>query len=110
MKLKMNGHFLSIDYEELMYTKLFSLKGGTKSVEEYTEEFHELRVWNQVQESEAQLAAHYIIGLQMKVQLEMVAHTNSVDDGYQLALQIEEGLKFWASRCLSSQIGSTFSN
>ena len=47
----------------------------------------------------------------MEIQLEMiVAHTYTVDDVYQLALKIEEGLKFRVSRHPSSQIGSTFSN
>ena len=53
MKLKMNEHFLPTDYEQLMYTKLFSLKQGTKSIEEYIEEFQELSIWNQVRESDA---------------------------------------------------------
>ena len=44
MKLKMKVHFLPIDYEQLMYTKLFFLKQGTKSVEEYTKQFHELSI------------------------------------------------------------------
>ncbi|RVW69973.1 Transposon Ty3-I Gag-Pol polyprotein [Vitis vinifera] len=111
MKLKMKEHFLPTDYEQLMYTKLFSLKQGTKSVEEYTEEFHELSIRNQVRESDAQLAARYKAGLRMEIQLEMIAaHTYTVDDVYQLALKIEEGLKFRVSRRPSSQIGSTFSN
>ncbi|RVW93025.1 Retrovirus-related Pol polyprotein from transposon 297 [Vitis vinifera] len=88
MKLKMKEHFLPTDYEQLMYTKLFSLKQGTKSVEEYTEEFHELSIRNQVRESDAQLAACYKAGLRMKIQLEMIAaHTYTVDDVYQLALK-----------------------
>ena len=88
MKLKMKEHFLPTDYEQRMYTKLFSLKQGTKSVEEYTEEFHELSIRNQVRESDAQLAARYKAGLRMKIQLEMIAaHTYTVDDVYQLALK-----------------------
>ncbi|RVW97795.1 Retrovirus-related Pol polyprotein from transposon 297 [Vitis vinifera] len=107
----MKEHFLPTDYEQLMYTKLFSLKQGTKSVEEYIEEFHELSIRNQVRESDAQLAARYKAGLRMEIQLEMIAaHTYTVDDVYQLALKIEEGLKFRVSRRPSSQIGSTFSN
>ena len=83
----MKEHFLLTDHEQLMYTKLFSLKQGTKSVEEYTKEFHELSIQNQVQESDAQLAARYKAGLQMEIQLEMIAiHTYTVDDVYQLAL------------------------
>ncbi|RVW75570.1 Transposon Ty3-G Gag-Pol polyprotein [Vitis vinifera] len=94
-----------------MYTKLFSLKQGTKSVEEYTEEFHELSIRNQVRESDTQLVARYKAGLRMEIQLEMIAaHTYTVDDVYQLALKIEEGLKFRVSRRPGSQIGSTFSN
>ena len=41
MELKMKEQFLPTDYEQLMYAKLFSLKQGIKSVEEYTEEFQE---------------------------------------------------------------------
>ncbi|RVW75504.1 Transposon Ty3-I Gag-Pol polyprotein [Vitis vinifera] len=52
MKLKMKEHFLPTDYEQLMYTKLFSLK-----------------------------QAHYKAGLRMEIQLEMIAaHTYTVDD------------------------------
>ena len=40
----------------------------------------------------------------------IVAHTYTVDNVYQLALKTKEGLKFWVSKRLSSQIGSTFSN
>ena len=47
----------------------------------------------------------------MKIELEMIAsHTYIVDNVYQLALKIEEGLKFRVSRHPGSQIGSTFSN
>ncbi|RVW35958.1 hypothetical protein CK203_078255 [Vitis vinifera] len=55
--------------------------------------------------------SRYKAGLRMEIQLEMIAaHTYTVDDVYQLALKIEEGLKFRVSRRPSSQIGSTFSN
>ena len=91
----MKEHFLLIDYEQLMFTKLFSLKQCTKSIEEYTKEFHELSIQNQVRESDAQLATRYRVGLQIKIQLEMiVAHTYTVDNVYQLALKTKEGLKF----------------
>ena len=63
MKLKMKEHFLPTDYEQLMYIKLFSLKQDTKSVKEYTEEFHELSIRNQVWESDAQFATRYKAGL-----------------------------------------------
>ena len=46
-----------------MYTKLFSLKQGTKSIEEYIEELCELNIQNQVKESDVQLVAHYKVGL-----------------------------------------------
>ena len=59
MKLKMKEHFLLTNYKQFMYKKLFSLKQSTKSVEEYTKEFHELSIRNQVRESDAQLATCY---------------------------------------------------
>ena len=47
----------------------------------------------------------------MDIQLEMIAtHIYTMDDVYHLALKIEEGLKFRASRHTSSQLGRTFSN
>ena len=46
-----------------------------------------------MRESEAQLATRYKSRLQMEIELEMiVACTYTVDDIYQLALKIEEGL------------------
>ncbi|RVX17088.1 Transposon Ty3-I Gag-Pol polyprotein [Vitis vinifera] len=111
MKLKMKEHFLPIIMNNLCITNLFSLKQVTKSVEEYTEEFHELSIRNQVRESDSQLAIRYKAGLRMEIQLEMIAaHTYTVDDIYQLALKIEEGLKISGFQASSSQIGSTFSN
>ena len=46
MELKMKEHFLPIDYEQLMYMKLFFLKQGIKSLEEYTIVFHWLSIQN----------------------------------------------------------------
>ena len=64
-----------------------------------------------MRESDAQLVARYKAGLRMDIHLEIIdAHTYTVDDDYQLALKIEEGLKFRASGHASSQLGSTFSN
>ena len=79
MKLKMKKHFLPIEYEQLMYTKLFSHKQGTKSIEEYTKEFHELSIQNQVRESDAQLVARYKARLQLEM---IVACTYTVNDVY----------------------------
>ena len=111
MKLKMKEYILLIDYEQLMYAKLFSLKQGTKSNEEYTKEFHELSIQNQAQESDAQLATYYKARLQMEIQLEKIAiHTYIVDDVYQLGLKIDEWLECQASKLPISQIGSTFYN
>ena len=35
--LKIKEHFLPTNYEQLMHIKLFSLKQGTKSIEQYME-------------------------------------------------------------------------
>ena len=79
MKLKMKERFIPTNYEQLMYTKLFSLKQDTKSIEAYKEEFNELSIQNQVRESDAQLIARYKVGLRMDIQLEMIAtHTYTV--------------------------------
>lgn len=46
----MKKWFLLIDYEQLLYTNTFNLKQGNKSIEEYTKEFYELSIQNQVRE------------------------------------------------------------
>ncbi|RVW46228.1 LINE-1 retrotransposable element ORF2 protein [Vitis vinifera] len=50
---------------------------------------------------------HYKAGLRMEIQLEMIAaHTYTVDDVYQLALKIEEGLKFRVSKRPVHKLGA----
>lgn len=49
-KLKMKKWFPLIAYEQLLYTNTFNLKQGNKSIEEYTKEFYELSIQNQVRE------------------------------------------------------------
>ena len=86
--MKISEHFLPTDYEQLIYTKLFSIKQDRKSIEEYIAKLHELSIQNQVWESDSQLTTCYKAKLQTTIQLEIiVAHYYSMDDVYQLALK-----------------------
>ncbi|PKI37875.1 hypothetical protein CRG98_041736 [Punica granatum] len=50
--------------QRLMYQRLQNLRQGTQMVDEYTIEFFQLIIWNEVHETEDQLVARYIGGLQ----------------------------------------------
>lgn len=74
---------------------MFNLKQGNKSIGEYTKEFYELSIRNQVREREAQIVARYKARLQIVIQLKMVfAQTYTIGDAYQLTLVVEATLNF----------------
>ena len=91
----MKKWFPPIDYEQLLYTNMFNLKQGNKWIGEYTKEFYELSIRNQVREREAQIVARYKARLQIVIQLKMVfAQTYTIGDAYQLTLVVEATLNF----------------
>ena len=51
-----------------MYQKLQNWSQGSKSVDEYTEEFHKLLARVDLSESDEQLVSRYIGGLQIQIQ------------------------------------------
>lgn len=54
--MKLQGKYLPIDYEELLFEDLLLLKS---SIGEYTNKFHELNIRSHVFETEQQTVAHY---------------------------------------------------
>jgi hypothetical protein len=61
---KMRPAFLPHNYLQTMYKRLQNWSQGSKSVDEYTEEFHKLLARVDLSESDDQLVSRYIGGLQ----------------------------------------------
>ncbi|KAK0599825.1 hypothetical protein LWI29_008971 [Acer saccharum] len=61
------------------------------SVDQYTERFHELTVRSKAVETEVQTLARYLNGLKTSIRKDMLtARVYSVEEAYQLALQLEK--------------------
>ncbi|GKC64328.1 reverse transcriptase domain-containing protein [Tanacetum coccineum] len=91
MKKCMRANFIPHNYQRQMYQRLQNLKQGSKSVEDYTTEFYQLIVRNDIQETEDQLVSRYIGGLRVQI----MDYVNMFDpmtlsDAYQRALAFEK--------------------
>lgn len=64
----MRQNFLPFNYERTMYTRLQNLKQGSRSVDEYAEEFYQLLTRNEINDSQVQLASLFIGGLKTQIQ------------------------------------------
>ncbi|GJS02583.1 putative reverse transcriptase domain-containing protein [Tanacetum coccineum] len=91
MKKCMRANFIPHNYQQLMYQWLQNLKQGSKSVEDYTTEFYQLIVRNDIQETDDQLVSHYIGGLRAHI-MDSINMFDLVTlfDAYQRALAFEK--------------------
>ncbi|XP_022019164.1 uncharacterized protein LOC110919194 [Helianthus annuus] len=67
MKKCLRSNFLPHNFQRLMYQRLLNLKQGAKSVDDYTTEFYQLIVRDDIQEPEEQLVSRYIGGLRVQI-------------------------------------------
>ena len=74
-----------------MYQRLQNLRQGTRSVDDYTTEFYQLIVRNDLQESQDHLVSRYCGGLRVQI-LEVVNLFDpvTVSEAHQRALQVEK--------------------
>ena len=91
MKKMMRATFLPYNFQSLMYQRLQNLRQGTRTVNDYADEFYQLIARNDIMETEAQLTARYIGGLRTQIQ-DMVNMFSpmSVAEAHQKALTWEK--------------------
>ena len=91
MKRKMRSEFLPHNFQRLLYQKLQNLRQGLRTVDEYTTEFYQLIVRNDIQETPDQLVSRYCGGLRQQI-LDVVNLFDlaTVSEAHQRALQVEK--------------------
>ena len=91
MKRKMRAEFLPHNFQRLLYHKLQNLRQGLRTVDDYTTEFYQLLVRNDIQETNDQLVSRYCGGLRQQI-LDVVNlfDPTSVSEAHQRALQVEK--------------------
>jgi hypothetical protein len=90
---KMRPAFLPYNYLRTMYQRLQNWNQGSKSVDEYTEEFHKLLTRVDLSESDEQLVSRYIGGLRTQIQdtVNLFDPVN-ISSAHQRALLVEKTL------------------
>ncbi|PKI62312.1 hypothetical protein CRG98_017313 [Punica granatum] len=94
MKKKMRATFLPYNFRRIMYQRPQNLRQGSRSVDDYTNEFYQLVARNELQETEDQLVARYIGCLRVQLQ-DTVNLFNPINmsSAHQRALIIEKQQK-----------------
>ena len=68
MKWLLQGWFLPPDYEQFLYQQYQNCRQANRTVNEYTEEFHQLNAWVNLFETKYQWIARYIRSLKLVIQ------------------------------------------
>ncbi|XP_068638446.1 uncharacterized protein [Aristolochia californica] len=91
MKKKMKGQFLPFGYTQTLFKRLHLLQQGSRSVDDYTEEFYQLIARNDLSETEEQMVARYLGGLRQPLQDVLSLHSLwTISEAYQCALIVEK--------------------
>ena len=91
MKKLMKATFLPYNYQSLMYQRLQNLRQGTKSFNDYADEFYQLIARNDIMETEEQLTTRFVGVLRMQIQdMVNMFDPRSVAEAHQKALAWEK--------------------
>ncbi|XP_026430801.1 uncharacterized protein LOC113327898 [Papaver somniferum] len=89
--------FLPQDYKQQLFVKLQNCQQGSRLVEDYVAEFYNLLVRNEITESEEQLVARFIEGVNRLIQKNMTQSAFTMVESIQQDIKIEKRL-FKASK------------
>ncbi|CAA0817111.1 F-box associated ubiquitination effector family protein, partial [Striga hermonthica] len=90
--------FLPFNYRRMIYQKFQTLRQGSRSVDDYTEEFYRLLKRIDVRETDDQLVLCYIGGLRVSIEDTFnLFIPDSVSDGHQCAVMVEQQQARWVS-------------
>ena len=88
---RLRENFLPLDYAQTLFCRFQNLKQNLSTVEELMNEFYQLSIQVDHQETDEQLAARYVNCLKFSIQDELSMHrVRNVEEAYQLALKGEE--------------------
>ena len=87
----MREKFLPLDYAQTLFHQFQNLKQNLSTVEELMNEFYQLSIHVDHQESDEQMAARYVNCLKFSIKDELSMHrVHNVEELYLLALKAEE--------------------
>ncbi|PKU86182.1 hypothetical protein MA16_Dca002013 [Dendrobium catenatum] len=90
MKQLLRSHFLPTDYEQMLYLRYQHCNQGSRTVNEYTEEFYRLSARNNLNENTTQIVARYIGGLKDAIQDKLELNSVwSLSQAFNFALKAE---------------------
>ncbi|XP_077249604.1 uncharacterized protein LOC143889310 [Tasmannia lanceolata] len=114
MEDKIRKYFLPKGYKRDLYRRYQNLRQGTRSVEQYTNEFNELVIRNNIQDPEEMLMNKYLGGLQLHIQDTLdVLDIWDLGDAHQRALKVEHSRSrkqqatSFTNRAVQGSVGTT---
>ncbi|GFZ08719.1 hypothetical protein Acr_20g0005270 [Actinidia rufa] len=108
MKAKLRGKYIPPNYHAKLCEQLIELKQNSMSVDEYMQKFDMLKTRSQVVEDPSQTLARFKTGLRPDIRRELLRQPlYSLEHAFQVALDMEEYLRYPISKKFGSQVGET---
>lgn len=93
MKSQMYERFLPENYQRTLFTEYINCRKGSRTVDDYADDFHRLAARSELKEREEQMIARFIFGLRLPIQdRAALLSTYSLADSMNRASQIEKQL------------------
>ncbi|CAL9218463.1 unnamed protein product, partial [Arabidopsis halleri] len=107
LKKKLQQTFLPHNYDRTMYNRLQNLKQGSRTVDEYANEFSVLLTRNEIRDSEAQLVSRFIGGLRTQLQNSLAQFDpTSIAEAHRRAASFEQQQRAtnWSTTASKSRV------